>query len=401
MVIGPRKEIKQFRDHAFMSHEVGSLRKLTGLNKAELMSKVSMEEIEEVRDFMRMIKYGNEIETLTEILEASTKQDNHLDNFAYRQLVRNWKVSLNVMYKVSTGLDVIDAGEWLRREMYQHVIKSVESNIKLLNHVRSFDYNFYRPALYNKHLAAGEVNDIYLLEYMHANRFSDRLKVCVTGFNTMAEWTIRGTKSFESLMYEWMYNVIGPEVKHLLNEGCNWIQIDEPALGCNPSHMKMFADCWNDFITYLRKDGMRKNTKITLHNCYSDYKALFDMMPYLNHLDSVSLEFANRDSWALGRARSDRTAYYEYEKEILESIYRGYGGTFALGVIDVHSTTIPSQELIRDRLLATANMIGDPKKVWAAPDCGLRPRPLRDAWCMLHNLSNAAVEARNYKEDYS
>jgi 5-methyltetrahydropteroyltriglutamate--homocysteine methyltransferase len=55
---------------------------------------------------------------------------------------------------------------------------------------------------------------------------------------------------------------------------------------------------------------------------------------------------------------------------------------------------IESPELVRDRLLFAAKIVGDPAKIWANPDCGLRTRTWDVAFAKLANITKGAELAR-------
>ncbi|HZD12743.1 MAG TPA: hypothetical protein VE177_04400, partial [Candidatus Binatus sp.] len=82
---------------------------------------------------------------------------------------------------------------------------------------------------------------------------------------------------------------------------------------------------------------------------------------------------------------------------------------FGVGVVHVHDYTgqapkdsglvsgrdiIESPELVRDRILYASKLIGDPDKVWANPDCGLRTRTWEVALEKLSSLRQGAELAR-------
>ena len=127
----------------FLSHEVGSLRKPNPLIKASQNKILEENDFLDLSDFLKLIEW-NEIPTdLFDLLKSSgpTQESDH----GYHEQLNRWRVHLNIAYKESTGIDLVDAGEWTRREMYQHVIDNeVMNGIQLLSHIRSFDVNFWR-----------------------------------------------------------------------------------------------------------------------------------------------------------------------------------------------------------------------------------------------------------------
>ncbi|MFX1253451.1 MAG: hypothetical protein ACFFCZ_17715 [Promethearchaeota archaeon] len=377
----------------FLTHEVGSLRKPNPLIRASRNIKLDSKDFQALDDFTSLIGMPKAPPELVDLLkQAGPDQENNVD---FHNELNRWRVNLNIKFKESTGIDLIDVGEWMRREMYQHVIDNdVVSGIQLLSHVRSFDYNFWRPGIYLESLDYNTDKSIYLQEFTWAKEFATKpLKVCITAFNTVAEWTIHGRVNFEDLLFDLIEEVYVPEVVKLLDAGADWIQLDEPALTTYPNHVEVFNDAWNYFVSKI-KGHMKPNTVLGLHNCFSNYALLWPILPKLKRLGAITLEFANRDSWDLGVHKSQRFAYFEYADDIKNLYESGFNARAALGVLPVHTDHETPPELIRDRLLAINTLIDDPKLVLGAPDCGLRQRSLPVAHKLLRNLVKGAELAR-------
>ncbi|MHA2251755.1 MAG: hypothetical protein ACXAD7_15430 [Candidatus Kariarchaeaceae archaeon] len=383
-------------DINFLSHEVGSLRKPNVFIKAARNEQITEKDFNEFGDFCQLIGLEQSPADLVDLLkESGPKQAQNPD---YHQSLARWRVRLNIKYKESSGIDLIDAGEWVRREMYQHIVDNdVVSGISMLDHVRSFDYNFYKPGIYSSDITYNDLRDIHLQEYKWAFEDATKpLKVCITAFNTVAEWSYQGKSNFDDLMFELIDEIFVPETIKLLKAGVNWIQMDEPALTTHPKHVPSFVDGWNYWVDKI-KPFTSSDTVLSLHNCFSDYNLLWPILPELDDLGALTLEFANRDTWNLGAEKSNRKAYSEVRAQI-EALYKGEIGfkvKAALGVLPVHTDHETSPELIRDRLLYVNEIIEDPKLVLGAPDCGLRQRSLPIAHKLLQNLAKGSELARN------
>ncbi|MFX0094526.1 MAG: hypothetical protein ACFFBD_22515 [Candidatus Hodarchaeota archaeon] len=381
------------KDILFLTHEVGSLRKPSPLIRASTNKTLTLQDFQELDKFTSLIGLTPTPIELVELLKQAGSNLKNSEEF--HTGINRWRVKLNIKFKESTGIDVVDAGEWVRREMYQHVIDNVVvSGIHLLSHIRSFDYNFWRPGIYLQTVNYNKDKSIYLQEYEWAKEFATKpLKVCITAFNTVAEWTIRGQGNFEDLLFELIDNVYVPEVIKLLDAGVDWLQLDEPALTTYPSHVDVFVDAWNYFVSKI-ENYMRSTTILGLHNCFSDYSSLWSILPELKRLGALVLEFANRDSWGLGIDGTSRPAYYEYAEEIKTLYNVGFNARAAFGVLNVHTDHETPPELIRDRLLYINKLIDDPQMILAAPDCGLRQRSLLLAHKLLRNLVTGAKLAK-------
>src|SRR6266702_2288202 len=261
-------------------------------------------------------------------------------------------------------------GEQQRVEMYEHVIKAVQG-MNLLGHVHSFDYKYF-----NKGVAESKVlrkHPIYAREFL----------------------------------LDIVEQVVRPEIQDLVNAGASWIQIDEPAVTTHPEpqEMELFVEAWNETVRGF-------SCKFSDHTCYPSeigYKVLAEYAPKLDKCDQLALEFANRDTSRLGVDESSREGY----SDLKHFVDAGFTGEFGLGVAHVHDFTgsvssdagravgrdlIESPELVRDRLLFATKIVGDPAKIWANPDCGLRTRTWDISLTKLANITKGAELAR---ETYS
>ncbi len=384
-------------DIDFLTHEVGSLRKPNAFIKAGRNQKLTDADFDEFKGFLSLVgetEVSEELKNLFTRVGPETANDKDLHN----ELAK-WRVWYNVKYKESSGIDLIDAGEWIRREMYQHIVDNdVVSGIKMLQHVRSFDYNFYKVGVNTSPIQYDRSKSIHVQEFKWASEVATKpLKVCVTSFNTVAEWSLKGKNNFDDLMFDFIDEVFVPETIKLLDAGVNWIQMDEPALTTHPKHVDTFVDGWNYWVDKI-SGHLKPDTVLGLHNCFSDYNLLWPILPDMKNLGAITLEFANRDTWKLGTDDESRVAFAEH-KQVLKNLYdTGFKAKAALGVLPVHTDHETSPELIRDRLLYIQSFIDDPKLVLAAPDCGLRQRSLEVSHKVLKNMSKGAELAKKELE---
>lgn len=383
-------------DINFLTHEVGSLKKPNIFIKAARNEELAETDFKEFQEFSKLIGLQTTDPDLVELLKQSGP--NQKDNTEYHNKLGFWRVKLNIKFKESTGIDLIDAGEWTRREMYQHIVDNdALSGINLLGHVRSFDYNFYKPGIASSNILYNNNKSIHIQEYEWAKQVATKpLKVCLTAFNTVAEWSLLGKQNFDELMFNLIDEVFIPETIKLFEAGATWIQMDEPALTTHPDHVDAFVDGWNYWISKV-KDHAPSDVVYSLHNCFSNYDLLWPILQDLDELGALTLEFANRDTWDLGINPQARKAFAEIIKP-LRDLYDGETGfkvKSALGVLPVHTNHETTAELIRDRLLFINEIVGDPKLVLGAPDCGLRQRSLAVSHQLLSNLAEGAQLARD------
>jgi 5-methyltetrahydropteroyltriglutamate--homocysteine methyltransferase len=316
-----------------------------------------------------------------------------------------------------TGLDNGGVGgEQQRVEMYEHVIRGVEG-MRVLGHVQSFDYKYF-----NKAVAESKIHrkhPIYLQEFLDVKENAkSQIKVPITGPYTLVDWSFGGYYSGQKtgsnlkgqkqeakreFLLDFVEQVIRPEIRDLVDAGASWIQIDEPAITTHPepADMELFVEAWNETVKGF-------SCKFSDHTCYPSeigYKILAQYAPKLDKCSQLALEFANRDNTTLGVDAEQREGYRDLE----HFIQNGYEGEFGVGVVHVHDFSghvpsgsgtavdrdiIESPELVRDRLLYAAEVVGDPGKIWANPDCGLRTRTWDVTYSKLNSVVKGAELAR-------
>src|SRR5918994_554603 len=135
------------------------------------------------------------------------------------------------------------------------------------------------------------------------------------------------------------------------------------------------------------------DARASMHICFSDYNSLFPHIEALDDCYELQLEFSNRDSRELGTKAEDRFGY-----DVLERFAgSAWDGKIGLGVIDIHTNFIEPPELVRDRILYAARVLG-PERVEVNTDCGLRTRTWEVSLGKLKNMvegTRLAEEALN------
>jgi 5-methyltetrahydropteroyltriglutamate--homocysteine methyltransferase len=181
-------------------------------------------------------------------------------------------------------------------------------------------------------------------------------------------------------------HVIRPNAAAVVEAGCDWIQIDEPALTTRPDEVKFGVEAFNKSV-----EGIPSQRR-SLHVCFSDYSLLYPHVLELDDCFALQLEFAQRDSRETGTSREERPGY-----EPLDHFKEHGGPDVGLGVLDIHSDFIETPELVRDRVIYAAELLG-PERVQVNPDCGLRTRSWDVAFEKLRNMvegTRLAEEALN------
>ncbi len=212
--------------------------------------------------------------------------------------------------------------------------------------------------------------------------------------SSLNQQRIEGKREF---LLDLVEQIIRPEIRDLVQAGAEWIQIDEPAVTTHPEkpEMDLFVESWNETVRGF-------NCKFSDHTCYPSeigYRVLSEYAPKLDKCSQLALEFANRDTSKLGNDDRSRIGY----SDLKHFVENGYEGEYGVGAVHVHDFSgevplesgkrlprdiIESPELVRDRLLYATKIVGDPGKIWANPDCGLRTR----TWDITYAKLAAVVE---------
>jgi 5-methyltetrahydropteroyltriglutamate--homocysteine methyltransferase len=379
-------------DKLFPTQEVGSLAKPAWRVKACRGERLSRKDIADAVEWGRKIG----IEGVDEVAQLLNEED----SAKKRRAVLEWSAKYGIRFFESAGLDVFFDGEQWRSEMYEHVIRNV-AGFEFLGHVKSFDYRYFNKAACVDR--PKYVRPFYVDEFVFTKQnASGRIKVPFTGPYTLVDWTFnefyekklsgkirtlkrRKLEAKREFLFDIVNDVVRPEIAKLVVLGAEWIQIDEPAATTNPTdeEMELFVKAFNATVKGF-------NCKFSLHNCYSNYKVLAEHVCELQNLSQLTLEFANRDATQAGVGDA-RTGYRDIE--LFED--RGFRGDYGLGVVDVHTDFVEPPELVRDRILHVANVIGDSRRILASTDCGLRTRTWETAFRKLKSMVRGAELARN------
>ncbi len=395
--------------HLFPAQEIGSLAKPRWRTKG-IRQRLSPEDLREAETWADKLSVKSFHDRAKNLLKES-------DPKKRARAILELSTVYGLGLFEAAGLDNVGVGgEQQRVEMYEHVVKAVEG-MSFLGHVQSFDYKYFRKAV-----AVGPLqrkHPIYLEEFLDVKKNArSAVKVPITGPYTLADWSFneyylrrktssnlkeRKIEARREFLLDLVEKVLRPEISDLVEAGTSWIQIDEPAVTTHPERVEMglFVEAWNETVRGF-------NCKFSNHTCYPSeigYKILAEYAPKLDKCSQLALEFANRDSARLGVEDDARKGY----RSLREFVENGFDGEFGLGVVHVHDFSgdvassagsvvgrdiIESPELVRDRLLYAGKFVGDPGKIWANPDCGLRTRSWDMALAKLTNVVEGAKLAR-------
>ena len=375
---------------AFLTHEIGSLTKPAWRIKPFLEANLNERDLQEAKEWGQKLEIPDR-EQLYSILSKG-------NGFSLQDKADIMQFSSKYALKLleKAGLDLVWDGEQHRVEMYEYAVRRM-NGFDFHGHVRSFDNKYYCKASCTH--SPGFDKPFHLQEYEQIKRFAQKpVKIPITGAYTVVDWSydahylasvvpgktaVREARHLarKQFLEEVTRNVIYPNIKALQAAGVPYIQIDEPAATTKRDEIDDFVEATKQSIGDLAGKAF-----FSVHICFSDYRKMFPAIHALQGVvDEIHLEYANRDSKELGVNAQKRIGY-----EILEH-FKPTTFKVGLGVLDVHTDFIESPELVRDRILYAHEIIGDPARLYIAPDCGLRTRTWEVSYAKLVNM----VEGRN------
>lgn len=371
-----------------ITHEIGSLIKPNWRVKAVQGKRLSKTDIQYAETWGKKLKVPN-YQELIELLSA----DSFSEDAKVR--VKQWASQYAMKLLESAGLDVVYDGEQQRSEMYHYPV-SHSSGFEFRGNVRSFDNKYYIKAAC---VAVPKLLKPYHLEeFVFLSQHAQKpLKVPITGAYTLVDWSFdeyyakeaheigskagrrKRQEARRQFVLDVARNLIRPNIEALVKAGATWVQIDEPAVTTHPEEVPLFVESFNESVRGF-------DSQFSVHICFSDYNLIFPHIEGLEGCSQLSIGFANYDTRELGVRRAVRPGFETLYK--FKALMKGASKRFriGLGVLDIHTDFIEPPELVRDRILYGAEVLGDPELVSPCPDCGLRTRTWEVAYEKLKNL---------------
>jgi 5-methyltetrahydropteroyltriglutamate--homocysteine methyltransferase len=309
-----------------------------------------------------------------------------------KALVRAFASRLAIRIQEAAGLDLVYDGEQHRTEMYDYAVQHIR-NFERRGYVRSFDNRYFLKQAVVGPVELTKPYHVDETEFITAHAKRD-VKIPITGAYTLADWSfdehyVRKVKPQNRRRREVLNEarclfaldlarkIIRPNVQALVEAGAHSVQIDEPAATTKPHEVPLLVETFNESVKGLKG-------RFTMHICFSDYSLLFPHILEAKNLAQLTLEFANKDVATAGTTAEKRPGF-----EALR-LWPEYGAKLEIGagVTDVHTDAVEKPQLVRDRLVYAANVVGDPAKVYVNPDCGLRTR----TWTVARRKLEVQVE---------
>jgi 5-methyltetrahydropteroyltriglutamate--homocysteine methyltransferase len=303
--------------------------------------------------------------------------------------VRDLGALFALRFLETAGLERVYDGEARRIEMYEYPIRQMQG-FRFEGHVRSFDNKYYLKSAVTDEVRLEHPYHVEEFDFVKAHARATP-KLPITGPYTLADWSYneyylarqpgwKGRSARRAAQREFVVDLarraLRPTIKALIEHGCRVIQIDEPAAGTHPDEAALVVEGFN-----AATDGL--DAEFSMHICYSDYRDLLPELLEAKRCRQWAWEFANRDSPGHdGYAVLSALAEYGDTREV------------GLGVVDVHRDTVETPEVVADRIRRASRYLGDPRRIWVNPDCGLRTRSLPVARAKLEAVVAGAARAR-------
>ena len=283
-----------------------------------------------------------------------------------------------VRFQEEIELDVLVHGEFERADMIEYFGEQLEGfAFTKQGWVQSFGTRCVKPPVIFGDVSRPRPMTVRWLEY--AKSLTTRpMKGMLSGPITLMQWSfVRDDQPRRDTALQ-IALAVRDEVADLEAAGFGIIQIDEPAVreglplrkNDRAEYLKWAVDAFR-----LSSAGVRDDTQIHTHICYSEFNDIIESIAALD-ADVISIEATRSDMELL-----DAFVKFKYPNEI------------GPGVYDIHSPRVPEVEEIMGRLQKAMRAI-PVDMLWVNPDCGLKTRGWREVQASLRNMVEAAKSLR-------
>jgi 5-methyltetrahydropteroyltriglutamate--homocysteine methyltransferase len=276
------------------------------------------------------------------------------------------------------GLDVLVHGEPERNDMVQYFAENLDGfSVTENGWVQSYGSRCTRPSILWGDVSRPKAITVDWSSYTQSLT-TKPVKGMLTGPVTILAWSfVRDDQPLGDTANQ-VALALRDEIADLETAGIAIVQVDEPALRellpLRAAQHAAYLD-WSVKSFRLATSGVRPDTQIHTHLCYSEFGQIFGA---IDHLDA--------DVTSIEAARS--------KMEIVDDIAAaGYERGIGPGVYDIHSPRVPSVDEVTE-LLAGAVQAIDPGQLWVNPDCGLKTRRYEEVTPSLEHVLAATRAVR-------
>jgi len=300
-----------------------------------------------------------------------------MSNDEYADFLRG-ETESTVRWQEEIGLDVLVHGEFERNDMVQYFGEQL-SGYAFTKHgwVQSYGSRCVRPPIIYGDVSRPHPMTVEWSAY--AQSLTKRpVKGMLTGPVTMLQWSFVRNDLPRDEVCRQIALALRDEVRDLEAAGIGMVQIDEPAIR---EGLPLRRAEWKSYLAWavecfrLASSGVRDETQIHTHMCYSEFNDIIDAIGALD-ADVILIETARSKMELL-----DAFTTYQYPNEI------------GPGVYDIHAVRCPSVEEMVELLQKAAQRIAS-DQIWVNPDCGLKTRKWEEVRPALVNMVEAAKRVR-------
>ncbi|HEY5514915.1 MAG TPA: 5-methyltetrahydropteroyltriglutamate--homocysteine S-methyltransferase, partial [Pengzhenrongella sp.] len=276
------------------------------------------------------------------------------------------------------GLDVLVHGEPERNDMVQYFAENLDGFAATQNGwVQSYGSRCVRPPI-----LWGDVSrpaPITVAWSAYAASLTDKpVKGMLTGPVTILAWSfVRNDQPLARTANQVALALRG-EIADLEAAGIAVVQVDEPALRellpLRAADRAAYLE-WSVASFRLATSGVREETQIHTHLCYSEFGEVIGAIDGLD-ADVTSIEAARSKMEILGQISA-----------------AGYPRGIGPGVYDIHSPRVPSEAEVTALLTKAAGSVAA-DQLWVNPDCGLKTRRYEEVTPSLEHIVAATRAVR-------
>lgn len=276
------------------------------------------------------------------------------------------------------GLDVLVHGEAERNDMVEYFAEQLDGYaFTRFGWVQSYGSRCVKPAVIVGDLSRPRAMTLEWIQY--AQSLTDKvMKGMLTGPVTMLMWSFAREDVPREVQARQLALAIRDEVVDLEAAGIKVIQIDEAAFR---EGLPLRQAAWQGYLDWateafrLSASGVRDETQIHTHMCYSEFNDVIDSIAAMD-ADVITIE----------TSRSDMELLAAFERF-------AYPNEIGPGVYDIHSPRVPDSAEMAGLLRKAARRI-PLERLWVNPDCGLKTRGWPETEAALVNMVAAARHLR-------
>jgi len=283
-----------------------------------------------------------------------------------------------IKWQEEIGLDVLVHGEFERNDMVEYFGEQLQGFAFTSNGwVQSYGSRCVKPPVIFGDVTRKAPMTVGWTRFAQSLT-SQPVKGMLTGPVTILQWSFVRDDQPRATTCREIALAIRDEVVDLESAGIAIIQIDEPAIR---EGLPLVKSARGDYLNWavecfrLSSSGVRDETQIHTHMCYSEFNDIIDAISKMD-ADVISIETARSAMELL-----DAFVSFKYPNEI------------GPGVYDIHSPRVPSVEEMKNLIQSAAKLL-PVGHLWVNPDCGLKTRAWPETKSALVNMVQAARELR-------